>query len=117
MNAKKKNRISRTCSSPFPSLAVSPYTMSDHALAVVPSKKNLGDMVTDRLTWSLRTSNIVAKSNTMFPFLRRHFGGAYVGTDRKRSLYLSFVRSQLGNASEVWAPQSYNLDMKPSEGL
>ena len=105
-------RISRKRTSSLPSLAVSPYTIGDHALAVVPSQKDLGVMVTDKLTWSLHTSNVVAKANKMLGFLRRHFAGAYVGTDRKRLLYLSFVRSQIGYASEVWAPQSCISNLK-----
>ena len=35
----------------------------------------------------------------------------------KRLLYLAFVRSQLGYASEVWAPQSYIRDLKLLEGV
>ena len=37
--------------------------------------------------------------------------------DRKRLLYLAFVRSQLGYASEVWAPQSCIRDLKLLEGV
>ena len=110
-------RISRKRTSPLPSLAASPYTIGDHALAVVPSQKDLGVMVNDKLTWNLHTSYVVAKANKMLGFLRRHFGGAYVGPDRKRLLYLSLVRSQLGYASEVWAPQSCITDLKLLEGV
>ena len=40
-----------------------------------------------------------------------------IGADRKRLLYLAFVRSQLGYASEVWVPQSCIRDLKLLEGV
>ena len=46
----------------------------------------------------------------------RHLGSACLGADRKRLLYLAFVLSQLGYASEVWAPQSCIGDLKLLEG-
>lgn len=47
----------------------------------------------------------------------RHFGSACLGADRKRLLYLAFVWSQLGYASEVWVPQSCVRDLKLLEGV
>ena len=40
----------------------------------------------------------------MLGFLRRN--RADIGTNSKRTLYISFVPSHLGCASEVWAPQT-----------
>ena len=62
-------------------------------------------------------SVIVAKANRMIGFLRRHCS-TYVGTiNQKRLLHLTFVRSHLGYASEVWAPQSCVSDLGLLEGI
>lgn len=97
-------RISRKRISSVPSLAVSPYVAGGCALAVVPSQKDLGVTITNKLTWNVHIECVVAKANRMLGFLRRNC--ANIGTDSKRTLYMSFVRSHLGYASEVWAPQS-----------
>ena len=97
-------RISRKRFSPAPSLAVSPYILGGSALTVVSSQKDLGVTVSCTLKWGLHVSIVVANANRTLGFLRRHC--TQLGTDRKRLLYFAFVRSKLGYASEVWAPQS-----------
>ena len=97
-------RITRKRNSSLPSLATSPYEAGGHALLVVSSQKDLGVIVTDKLTWSSHIECVVAKANRMLGFLRRNC--ADIGTNSKRSLYLSFVRAHLGYASEVWAAQT-----------
>ena len=42
---------------------------------------------------------------------------ADIGTNSKRTLYLSFVRSDLGYASEVWAPQTTVHHLRILEGV
>lgn len=64
------------------------------------------------ITWDFHISSVVAKANRKLGFLWRHFGSACLGADCKRLLYLAFVWSQLGYASEVWAPQSCIRDLK-----
>ncbi|CAB3994436.1 Hypothetical predicted protein [Paramuricea clavata] len=58
---------------------VNPYTINDHPLAVVPSSKDLGVLVNDKLTWDLQISSVVAKANKTLGFLRRHFGVSLTG--------------------------------------
>ena len=73
-------------------------------LPSVPHTKEFGVIVTDKLTWSSHIECVVAKANRMLGFLRRN--RADIGTNSNRALYISFVPSHLGYASEVWAPQT-----------
>ena len=107
------SRISRKRNSPVPSLEETPYTPGGHTLTVVPSQK---DLVTNKLSWSPHISIIVAKANRMLGFLRRHCS-TNVGTNQKRLLYLTFVRSHLDYASEVWAPQFCESELRLLEGI
>ena len=108
-------RISRKRISSVPSLSVSPYEVGGHTLTVVPSQKDLGVTITNKLTWNVHIESIVAKANRMLGFLRRNC--ANIGTDSKRILYLSFVRSHLGYASEVWAPQTTITNIRLIESV
>ena len=51
---------------------INPYTINDHQLAVVPSSKDLGVLVNNKLTRDLQISSVVAKANMTLGFLRRH---------------------------------------------
>lgn len=97
-------RITRKRNSPIPSLVDSPYEAGEHALVVISSQKDLRVIITDKLTWNSHIECVVAKANWMLGFLR--WNCADIGTDSRRTLYLSFVRSHLGYASEVRASQS-----------
>ena len=110
-------RISRKRNSMLESPTVNPYTINDHQLAVVPSSKDLGVLVNNKLTWDLQISSVVAKANKTLGFLRRHFGGTLTGPAHRRSMYLSLVRSHLSYASEIWAPQSCKTDLKLLESV
>lgn len=107
-------RITRERNSSILSLVESPYATGEHALAVVSSQKDLGFIVTDKLTWNSHIECVVAKANRMLGFLR--WNCADIGTD-SRTLYLSFVHSHLGYASEVWAPQSTVHHLRILEGV
>ena len=109
-------RISRKRSSALPSLTVSLYVLGSHALPGVANQKDLGVTVTTTLSWSLHIFMIVAKAYRKLGFLRHH-GSADIGPDRKKRLYLAFVRSNLEYASEFWAPQSSITDPMLLEGL
>ena len=99
----------------MPSLATSPYEAGGHALAVVSSQKDLGVIVTDKLIWSYHIECVVAKANRMLGFRRQNC--AHTGTNSTRMLCLSFVRSHLGYASEVWAPQTIVHHLRILEGV
>ena len=108
-------RITRKRNSSILSLAISLYEAGGHAFAVVSSQKDLGVIVTDKLTWSSHISEcVVAKANRKLGFLRRNC--ADIGTNIKRTLYLSFVPSHLSCAIEVWAPQTTGPSFTYSSG-
>ena len=94
-------RISRNRSSSLLNLAVSPYTLDDFPLGAVATQNNLRVSVPNTLMWGFHIYSVVAKAKRKLGFL----------------LYLPFVRSQLGYASEVWAPQSCIRDLKLLEGV
>jgi hypothetical protein len=96
---------------------VNPYTTNDHQPAAVPSSKDLGVLVNNKLTWDLQTPPVVAKANKTLGFLRRHFGGTLTGPAHRRSMYSPPVRSHLSYASEIWAPQSCKTDPKLPESV
>ena len=50
-------------------------------------------------------NTILAKANRMLAFLRRNSVMSFT-TDHRKLLYLTFVRSYIGYASEVWAPST-----------
>ena len=111
----ESSRFFRKRNNLVPSLAEKPYTLGGHALAVVSFQKDLGITVTNKLSCSPRISIIVAKANRMLGFLCRHCS-TYVGTNQRKLLYLTFVRSHFGYASELLA---YNpvSDLKLPEGI
>ena len=45
------------------SLAVTPYAISDHLLALLSSSKDFGVSVNNKLTWNRQVSSVVAKEN------------------------------------------------------
>ena len=55
------------------------------------------------LTWDTHINTILAKANRMLAFLRRNSVMSFT-TDHRKLLYLTFVRSYIGYAREVWAP-------------
>ena len=63
-------------------------------------EKDLRVTLSSNLTWSLHVSIAVAKAYRIRGFLRRHCASPGLGPDRKRLLYLTFVRAHLGYASE-----------------
>ena len=110
-------RISRKRRNQSNLSTVNPYAIDGHPLALVPSTKDLGVIVNNKLTWSSYISSVVAKANKNLGFLYRHFGFSFIGPNHRKSLYLSLVRSHLSYASEIWAPQSCIRDMKLLESV
>ena len=96
-------RISRKRTSPLPSLAVSPYTIGDHALAVVPSQKDLGVMVNDRLTWNLHTISYWLECRNLC-FVYKCINGSY---NIQLSRYVCFSSGRTRSSAS-------NLNLRPT---
>lgn len=81
------------------------YEMDGVPLNQVTSQRDLGVTITSNLKWDCHIIKIVSKGYKMLGFLCRHLNKNFSLTTR-RLLYLTFIRSQVGYASELWAPQT-----------
>ena len=81
------------------------YTLQDNAMKPLTHQKDLGIVVTKDLKWKKQVEEISSKANSMLGFIRRTASVTHDIHVRK-VLYLSLVRSKLGYASQVWAPQT-----------
>ena len=79
--------------------------MNSNSHKHVTQVKDLGVTISPDLTWDTHTITILAKANRMLAFLGRN-GVMSFTTDHRKLLYLTFVRSYIGYASEVWAPST-----------
>lgn len=81
------------------------YKLNNISLNHVTQVKDLGVSISSDLTWDTHINTILAKTNRMLAFLRRNSVSSFI-TDHRKLLYLTFVRSHIGYASEIWAPSS-----------
>lgn len=81
------------------------YLLNGVNLKVTDQQRDLGLLVSNDLTWTAHTRTVVSKANRILGFLKRHCL-KYTKPGALRLLYYAIVRSQLGYASQVWAPQS-----------
>ena len=73
-NKCKVMRKSRKRRSFLESLAVTPYAISDHLLALLSSSKDFRVSVNNKLTCNRQVSSVVAKENKTLGLVKRHFG-------------------------------------------
>ena len=74
-------------------------------------KKYLGVVIPNNLSWDKQVCAVCSKSNKMLGFVRRNtrcIKNLWI----RRSIYLTLVRSHLGYATQVWAPQPIELVCK-----
>ena len=77
--------------------------LNNNSLIHVTQVKDFGVTISSDLTWDTHINTILAKANRMLAFLRRNSVMLFT-TDHRKLLYVRFVRSYIGYASEVWAP-------------
>ena len=77
-------------------------------LEVVQTTTDLGVVITNNLKVSDDISAVVAKANRMLGFIKRDCTGD-LNKDALKLLYVLLVQSNLGYASQLWAPQSPTL--------
>ena len=88
-----------------------PFTIKGKELEVTEIEKDLGVSIQSDLLWSKQVFNCCSKANKLLGLLRR--STAEVESQRtRRTLYLSVVRSTLGYATQIRAPQSIELMRK-----
>ena len=70
-------------------------------------QKDLGIIISNDLKWNFQIQETTTKANKMLGFIRRT-ASSICDAQVHKILYLSLVRSKLGYASQVWAPQTVN---------
>ena len=82
-----------------------PYILGNIILDYVNEEKDLGIIVNSTLKWGTHQQFILSKANNMFNLMRRtcHF---VKNSTKRRTLYLTLVRSLFEHGSVVWAPTS-----------
>ena len=87
------------------------YYLGHVDLQRVNEEKDLGVMITGKLTWKTQVLMVTAKANKLLGLFRRT---RLMLTDVKvrRSLYLALVKSQMSHATEVWSPSHSTLKQK-----
>ena len=81
------------------------YKLLDSSLKQLCHQKDLGIVVTKNLKWTKQVEEITSKASSMLGFIRRTASDTH-NIHVRKVLYLSLVRSKLGYASQVWAPQT-----------
>ena len=81
------------------------YKLNNNSLKYVTQIKDLGVSILLDLTWDTHINTILAKANRMLAFLQCNSAMSLI-KDRRKLLSLTFVRSYIGYASEVWAPST-----------
>ena len=85
-----------------------PYQLQDTTLEKTDCELDLGVWTNYDLTWSKQVTQQSNKANKMLGYIRRSTFNIREFAIR-RTLYLSLVRSHLGYATQVWAPQTVEL--------
>ena len=80
-----------------------PYSMNDILLNQELSETDLGLLVCKNLSWTKHQTVILSKALSQFNLLRRtcHF---VKNPSKKRTLYLTIVRSLFEYCASIWAP-------------
>ena len=87
------------------------YHINEVPLGVTSAEKDLGVVISDKLSWNKQVCDQCAKSNRILGFVRRNTR-FIKNASARRVIYLTLVRSHLGYATQVWAPQSKELIRK-----
>ena len=81
------------------------YTIGEDSLEYADTEKDLGILVNSSFDFTDHIGTLISKANQQFGLLRRtcHF---VQDIRRRRSLYLTLVRSQFEHCSPIWRPFS-----------
>ena len=80
------------------------YKFAQGAKSLI-TQKDLGIIISNDLKWNKQVHGTVLKANMMLAFIQRSASDIN-HIQVCKILYLSLVRSKLGYASQVWAPQT-----------
>ena len=81
------------------------YNLNNVMIDYVPSHKDLGLIVTNKLLWGAHCDKLVTSASSKLGLLMRtcHFT---INKRQKRAFYLSIVRSIFEHCSVIWCPQT-----------
>ena len=81
------------------------YSMNNEILDYCTKEKDLGIIVQNRLSWAAHSTSILSIATSRFNILRRtcHF---IKNASKRRTLYLTMVRSLFEHGSVVWSPSA-----------
>ena len=79
------------------------YTLGNNILTYKSNEQDLGVIVNNNISWSEQQDKVINKAFQMLGLTERtcHF---VVSNHRKRTLYLTLVRSQFEHCSVIWKP-------------
>ena len=81
------------------------YYLGQVPLDYTESEKDLGVVITNSFKFDCQVENLLCKANQQFGLTRRTC--AFVNDiKRKRTLYLTLIRSQFEHCSQIWRPTS-----------
>ena len=80
-----------------------PYEIDNVLIDYCTEEKDLGIIITDKFDFSNHQQEVLSKAINQFNRLRRtcHF---VRNSHKRRTLYLTLVRSLLENGSQIWSP-------------
>lgn len=84
------------------------YELQGTPIEITKVEHDLGVWISFDLTWKKQVYDQCARSNKLLGFVRRNTRNIHSISVRK-TLYLALVRSNLGYATQIWAPQSIEL--------
>ena len=87
------------------------YHINEVPLVVTSAERDLGVIISDKLSWNKQVCEQCAKSNKVLGFVRRNTR-SIKSVSVRPIIYLTLVRSHLGYVTQVWAPQSKELIRK-----
>ena len=87
------------------------YHINGVPLVVTSAERDLGVIISDKLLWNKQVCEQCAKSNRVLGFVR-HNTRSIKSVSVRSVIYLMLVRSHIGYATQVWAPQSKELIRK-----
>ena len=78
------------------------YTLGNNILDYENNEQDLGVIVNNNFSWSEQQDKVINKASQMLGLIKR--GHFVVSNYRKRTLYLTLVRSQFEHFSVIWRP-------------
>ena len=81
------------------------YELKDSVMDYCSTEKDLGVIITPKITWDSHQNSIISKASHQLGLLKRtcHF---IKNQSQKRALYITLVRSLFEHCGEIWGPNA-----------